>query len=170
MMSKRRLPKKDEFSVKKLLDGAPKPSDNYDKLYCSNKRFLSPVPGQPLWENCDFTAPKTLSGYEAYKQHWFKEHANEQEMAIRKIKSPYGDAYYIIVDLVTKSGKLIEHLIQLDVHRFDAKSRWVANICEISENIDLSAAAVRMDDAMVYLREQKKRNDKMLGQGWDKQE
>jgi hypothetical protein len=66
------LPKKEEFSVRKLLDGAPKPSNNYDKLYCPNKRYLTPIPGQPMWENCNFTAPKTISGYEAYKEHWYK--------------------------------------------------------------------------------------------------
>ena len=100
------MPKKEEFSVRKLLDGAPKPSDNYDKLYCPNKRYLAPVPGQPLWENCSFTAPKTLSGYEAYKEHWFKEHANEQEMAVRKVKSQAGDAYYVSIDLMTNCAKL----------------------------------------------------------------
>jgi hypothetical protein len=123
-----------------------------------------------LRENCDFTAPKTVSGYEAYKEHWYKEHANEQEMAVRKVKSPWGDAYYISVDLVTKSGKLIEHIVRLDVHRFDANSRWVANICGIAENVDLFAAAMRLDEAMVHLREQKKRADKELGEGWDKPE
>jgi hypothetical protein len=93
------LSKKEEFSVRKLLDGAPKPH-NYEKLYCPNKRYLTPTPGQPLWENCSFTAPKTLGGYEAYKEHWFKEHANEQEMAVRKVKSQVGDAYYISIDLM----------------------------------------------------------------------
>jgi hypothetical protein len=164
------LPKKEEFNVRKLLDGAPKPSKNYDKLYCPNKRYLTPVPGQPLWENCNFTAPKTISGYEAYKEHWYKEHANEQEMTVRKVKSQWGDAYYVSVDLATKGGKLIEHLVRLDVHRFDVNSRWMANICGIAENVDLFAATLRLDEAMIHLREQKKRADEELGEGWDKRE
>ncbi|MGA2683035.1 MAG: hypothetical protein ABSF44_14690 [Candidatus Bathyarchaeia archaeon] len=163
------MSKKEEFSVRKLLDGAPKPSNNYDKLYCTNKRYLTPTPGQPLWENCNFTAPKTLSGYEAYKEHWYKEHANEQEMAVRKVKSQVGDAYFISVDLVTKGGKLLEHLVNLDVHRFDANSKWEANVCAIAENVDLFAGVLRLDDAMVHLREQKKRADEKFGEGWDKQ-
>jgi hypothetical protein len=163
------LPKKEEFSVKKLLDGAPKPSDNYDKLYCPNKRYLTPAMGQPLWENCNFTATKTLSGYEAYKEHWYKEHANEQEMAVRKVKSQSGDAYFISVDLVTKGGKLIEHLVNLGVHRFDANSRWEANVCAIADDVDLFAGALRLDAAMAHLREHKKRADEKFGEGWDKQ-
>ena len=73
----------------------------------------------PAFAKDSFTAPKTLKGYEDYKEHWFREHANEQEMAVRKVKYPYGDAYYISVDLTTKGGKLIEHLVRLDIHRFD---------------------------------------------------
>jgi hypothetical protein len=162
------LSKKEEFSVRKLLDGAPKPH-NYEKLYCPNKRYLTPTPGQPLWENCSFTAPKTLSGYEAYKEHWFKEHANEQEMAVRKVKSQAGDAYYVSIDLITKGGKLIEHIVRLHVYRFDVNSRWVANICGIAENVDLVATTMRLDEAMAHLRAQKKRADEEFGEGWDKQ-
>jgi hypothetical protein len=44
-------------------------------------------------------------------------------MAVCKVKSQWGDAYYISVDLVTKGGKLIEHIVRLDVHRFDSNSR-----------------------------------------------
>ena len=163
------MAKKDEFSVRKLLDGAPKPSNNYDKLYCPNKRYLTPIPGQPMWENCNFTAPKTLSGYEAYKEHWYKEHADEQEMAVRKVKSQYGDDYYVSVDLVTKGGKLIEHLVRLEIGRFDKNSRWRANICGIADTVDLFATTLRLDEAMAHLKAHKKRMDEELGEGWDKQ-
>jgi lipopolysaccharide biosynthesis protein len=90
-------------------------------------------------------------------------------MAVRKIKSQYGDAYYVSIDLVTKGGKLIEHLVRLHVHRFDANSRWKANIEAIAEDVDLFATTMRMDEAEAHLRAQKKRADKMFGEGWDKQ-
>jgi hypothetical protein len=45
----------------------------------------------------------------------------------------------------------------------------IANICGIAENVELFATTMRLDEAMVHLREQKKRADEELGEGWDKQ-
>ena len=90
-------------------------------------------------------------------------------MAVRKVKSQVGDAYYISIDLMTKGGKLIEHLVRLDVHRFDVNSRWIANICAIAENVDLFATTMRLDEAMAHLMAQKKRTDEELGEGWDRE-
>lgn len=146
----------EEFNLKKLLDGAPNPGrgEDTDYIYCPEKYFIPDAKvGEPYEGYCKFKAPKNLSGYEQYKIHWHKEHAQEKVLKVTKIKSRIGEGYLVQVDLVTKGGELIERLIHLELHNFsrDFTQPWDINIYELG-NVNLHARNTSLPTELIRQR------------------